>query len=338
MKEYLETWRRPGRSNYPGNCFIWNDWGNSTITELWEPAEPNGYLLQGHFVNSERAGGHYVLWQNAKPFTDGLDDQQKARLTTWLIDQRTQGDLVPEITPERLEYAIHRPSLQVHERAERLLKRLAYQADTIGVDIDVRRGTPSPYAWSESTEWEEVAFLLTYLRDCGWLSQEKSDSGMNMMAGLARGVVTVAGYNQVAKLTKSVDSSQAFVAMWFNPDVNQVYDHAIRPAVETAGFTPFRVDRENFLGKIDDQIIAEIRRSRFLIADMTHGNEGARGSVYFEAGLALGLGIPVIYTCRSDMFDILHFDTRQYPHLDWTDETIETFRQNLENKIRATIV
>ena len=338
MKEYLKTWSRPGRPTYAGNCFIWNDWGNSTITELWEPTGPHESVLRGHWVNSERADGHYVLWQNAKPFADGLYEQQKARLTTWLIDQRTQGDLVPEITPERLEYAIHRPSLQVHERAERLLKCLAYQADTIGADIDIKRDTPSPYAWSESTVWEEVAYLLNYLRECGWLSQAESDSRMNGLAGLDHGVVTVAGYNQIAELTTAVDSTQAFVAMWFNPDVNQVYDHGIRPAVEAAGFTPYRVDRENFLGKIDDQIIAEIRRSRLLIADMTHGNEGARGSVYFEAGFALGLGIPMIYTCRSDMFNELHFDTRQYPHLGWTNLEIDTFRQNLENKIRATIV
>lgn len=70
---------------------------------------------------------------------------------------------------------------------------------------------------------------------------------------------------------------------------------------------------------------------------MTHGDQGARGAVYFEAGFALGLGLQVIYTCRSDMLDELHFDTRQYPHIGWTDDAIESFRQNLENRIRASI-
>ena len=41
----------------------------------------------------------------------------------------------------------------------------------------------------------------------------------------------------------------------------------------------------------DDEIIAEIRRSRFLVADFTHG-EDREGVVYFEAGFALGLAIP----------------------------------------------
>ncbi len=35
---------------------------------------------------------------------------------------------------------------------------------------------------------------------------------------------------------------------------------------------------------------------RFMIADFT----GHRGGVYFEAGFAHGLGIPVIWTCRED--------------------------------------
>ena len=70
---------------------------------------------------------------------------------------------------------------------------------------------------------------------------------------------------------------------------------------------------------------------------MTHGSDGARGSVYLEAGFALGLGIPVIYTCRADMFDILHFDTRQYLHIGWKDDEVETLRRNLEHRIRALI-
>ncbi len=338
MKEYLRTWRKPGSPAYPGRCLIWDDWGETTITELWEPIGPIGHEFRGKLVDSKRAGGHYVLWQEAEPLIDRLNELHKARLTTWLIDQRTQGDLVPEITPENLEYAIQKPDLQVHERVERLLKHIASLSNSIGAGVDIRHDTPSPYAWSESTKWEEVVFLLNYLRDSGWLDHTGTNNRIFKDTGLVQGVVTVAGFNQIAELVSAVDSTQAFVAMWFNAEMDQVYDQGIRPAVESAGFRPFRADREHFLGKIDDRVIAEIRRSRFLIADMTHGEEGARGSVYFEAGFAYGLNLPVIYTCREDILDNLHFDTRQYPHLDWTEETIETFRQKLEDKIRATIV
>ena len=66
-----------------------------------------------------------------------------------------------------------------------------------------------------------------------------------------------------------------------------------------------------------DEIIAEIRRSRFLVADFTHGEDGARGGVYYEAGFANGLGIKVIHTCREDAVRTLHFDTSHINHIVW---------------------
>ena len=322
------------------DCPIWGESQKAEIYKYGIKADGSIVIDDELLIDSPRAGGEYRLIDQSL-FDYGLSrlsNESKARLTTWLIDQRAQGDLVPEITQEDLEYAIQKPALQVHERAERLLKHIASQANTIGAGVDIQHDTPSPYAWSESTRWEEVVYLLNYLRDSGWLDHTGTNNMIFKETGLVQGVVTVAGFNQIAELVSAVDSTQAFVAMWFNPEMDQVYDQGIRPAVESSGFRPFRADREHFLGKIDDRVIAEIRRSRFLIADMTHGEKGARGSVYFEAGFAFGLNLPVIYTCRKDIFDFLHFDTRQYPHLGWTIETIETFRQNLANKIRATIV
>ena len=59
--------------------------------------------------------------------------------------------------------------------------------------------------------------------------------------------------------------------------------------MEDTGFRALRIDMKQFNEKICDHIIAEIRRSRFLIADVT----GHRAGVYFEAGYAMGLGLPV---------------------------------------------
>ena len=89
--------------------------------------------------------------------------------------------------------------------------------------------------------------------------------------------------------------------------------------------------------KIDDEIIAEIQRSRFLVADFTHGDDGARGGVYYEAGFAHGLNRPVIFSCRENMVDKLHFDTRQYNHILWKNENLDEFRKDLTNRIEALI-
>ena len=56
--------------------------------------------------------------------------------------------------------------------------------------------------------------------------------------------------------------------------------------------------------------------------------------VYYEAGFALGLDIPVIRTCRKDRLDKVHFDTKQVSHVLW--QTSEDLRRNLEDHILAT--
>jgi nucleoside 2-deoxyribosyltransferase len=69
-----------------------------------------------------------------------------------------------------------------------------------------------------------------------------------------------------------------------------------------------------------------------VIADVTFASTG----VYFEAGYALGLGRPVIWTCRSDRkAQDMHFDTRQYNHILW--ETPAHLLDELYYRVVATI-
>jgi hypothetical protein len=55
--------------------------------------------------------------------------------------------------------------------------------------------------------------------------------------------------------------------------------------------------------------------------------------VYFEAGFAMGLGRHVIWTCRQDEIEKLHFDIRQYNCIDWTNPAELSSR--LRNRLEA---
>jgi nucleoside 2-deoxyribosyltransferase len=125
---------------------------------------------------------------------------------------------------------------------------------------------------------------------------------------------------------------QAFVAMWFDPEMQNFYDAGIQPAVTGAGYRCLRIDLKEHNNQICDEMVAEIRRSRFLVADFT----GNRGGVYWEAGFAHGLGLPVILTVREDHLKDVHFDTRQYSHVVYS--TPVELKAKLEARIRATIV
>jgi nucleoside 2-deoxyribosyltransferase len=126
-------------------------------------------------------------------------------------------------------------------------------------------------------------------------------------------------------------SSQAFVAMWFNEAMVEPREKGFKPAISAAGYSPMIIDEKEHSGKIDDEIIAEIRRSAFLIADFTEH----RGGVYFEAGYAMGRGLPVIWTCRKEYIAGLHFDVRQYNCIDWTD--VGDLRKRLQFRIEAVL-
>lgn len=167
-------------------------------------------------------------------------------------------------------------------------------------------------AWSESTRHEELVFLVEYLQERGYALAE-------FFPNIIEALVTVEGFLRVSEETVRPKVSQAFIAMWFDDAMEDAYDQGIRIGVNNAGYRPLRIDRKQDVNKIDDEIITEIRRSQFIVADMTHGEDGVRGSVYYEAGFAHGLGLPVIYSCRSDQANRLQFDTRQYYHIIWAD-------------------
>jgi hypothetical protein len=57
--------------------------------------------------------------------------------------------------------------------------------------------------------------------------------------------------------------------------------------------------------------------------------------VYFEAGFALGLGLPVIPTCHADQINKLHFDIRHLNTLLWN--TPEDLLESLSKRIVAIL-
>lgn len=130
---------------------------------------------------------------------------------------------------------------------------------------------------------------------------------------------------------KEESSSIGFCAMWFNEEVASLWTSVIEPATRLAGYEPLRIDGKQHNGKIDDEIMASIRGSRFVVADFT----GNRGGVYYEAGFAHGLGLPVIFMCREG--DELHFDIRQYNCIFWKPDGLEDAQARLKNRILATL-
>ena len=300
------------------NCVIWPD----------SEASYNVLLLDlMRRVVSERAGGEYQISMQAALSVQGLGDAERARLTTWLVDQRLQGNEWPVVTADIVEDAISRRPLTTHNRAERLLRFVDRKSESVGTAVTV--STDALMAWSESTNREDVEYFIRYLAKNACLTAERAaPNGFRL-------IVSMDGHSRLADQATSLDSSQVFIAMWFDASMDESYRNGVAPAVRDAGYNPLRIDQKEHINKIDDEIIAEIRRSKFLISDFTQGSDGARGGVYYEAGFAHGLGLPVIFTCRGDSLDNLHFDTNHYNHIVWTNSA--DLREKLTQRILAVM-
>ena len=83
------------------------------------------------------------------------------------------------------------------------------------------------------------------------------------------------------------------------------------------------------MNRIDDEIIGQIKRSRFMVAGFT----GQRSGIYFEAGMMLGLGRTVIWMCKKSELNQVHFDTRQYNFIDY--ENVTDAKKRLYDRIIA---
>lgn len=314
------------------DCLIWNT-----------QAKVEYHGNDSYKVHSPRAGGTYIIGGTQTATVKNLDDAKRALLTSRLVRDRIMGESEPRVPFQLAKGLSH---LSIHERADSLLKYIESELSDIGDLFVFETNSNARYpqlessdwrryaemlAWSESSRLEELMYLLEYLQIRAWLERTQP-KGMTLFVFS----VTVAGYSHLAELRQRIsDSSQAFVAMWFDPSLDDAWEVGIEPAIEDAGYTALRIDKKEHMNRIDDEIIAEIRRSKFLVADFTEGDSGARGGVYYEAGFAHGLNIPVIFTCRKDSLEKVHFDTRQYAHIVWSNP--EELRPLLARRISAVL-
>ena len=170
---------------------------------------------------------------------------------------------------------------------------------------------------------QEIYGTLKLMVDYGYL--ERIHSSGNEFS------FTVDGWKYVGELQSSkTELPQAFVAMWFSPEMVQARE-SIKKAVIDSGYTYVIIDEKEHNKQIVPEILYEIQRSKFLIADLT----GHRNGVYYEAGYAQGLGKEVIFTCSEKGFRKRHFDVAQISTVVWKDE--EDLYKRLIKRIEATV-
>lgn len=187
---------------------------------------------------------------------------------------------------------------------------------------------------------DAFTWVLGHARDEG-LIQGAAANQLGIPSRLVQATLTLKGWQAAEEWRRARTASQvAFAAMKFgDPQTDTLFREVLQPAVKLTGFQLRRLDNDQPAGLIDDQLRVAIRQSRFLLAELTHGNRGA----YWEAGFAEGLGRPVIYLCRKDVFDSKeagerpHFDTSHLVTVVWDPADSAGTATRLKAHIRASL-
>ena len=329
----------------PYKCPIWDQ---ACPAECWMkrdniPEDLSRPAPDMSAITCRRAGSFsYQAFNPLKALTAKLDEDTKLRLCGEIAHQNLVYQIVPQLNENLMDRVKSQPMPLMPKRLDLALTWLVLHSPKIN---DYPLG-------DEESVWSFLAFSHCQGEPMPELTSGEANGILRALCqeGLVeyfpentrashRLVVTHKGYARYEELQrKSVDSSQAFVAMWFEEEMKEVYNKAIAPAIEEAGYKPVRIDHVPHNRKIDDEIIAQIRQSRFVVADFTAEKpKEPRGGVYYEAGFAYGFGREVIFTCRRNFVDELHFDTRQYNHILWDNDNLLDFREQLRNRIEATI-
>ncbi|MEN6351398.1 MAG: hypothetical protein ABFD08_18655 [Syntrophomonas sp.] len=211
------------------------------------------------------------------------------------------------------------------DRLDRILLNLSKLSNYVGNPILIRA---YDYAllFCERKDDNELNFVYHTLIDIGYISGP---------GGLPNSYkLTPKGWERVYELESKGNpfTNKVFVAMSYASSHEYIWTEGLEPGIKAAGFVPILIKDVPYNDEVTDQMIAEIKESRFIVADFTGQNRG----VYYEAGWALGLGKQVIMTVKESEMKKCHFDSNHRNHINW--KNTEDLKERLINRIRATII
>lgn len=150
-------------------------------------------------------------------------------------------------------------------------------------------------------------------------------------------IITATGWQKIDELRKQEQTlKQGFIAMEFGKKTENIRE-SFRAAIEGLNYSVRIIDEKEHNNQIVPEIFYEIKRSKFVVVDVTYPNYGA----YYEAGYAQALGKQVIICCRKKEFDDKdnpnrpHFDISQKSMVVWENE--KDLIARLKRRIEATV-
>jgi hypothetical protein len=278
------------------------------------------------YTDCPRCGGFRLFRGTADDLSARRFSKEQRALASYFIRKR-QGEKWPVLEEDFFASLNHQTLPTPAELSDNLLLTIAARVGgRPGKPISVDYNTdPSLQASIGAVDGEDVLWAVRNLEE------EELIKGQ-WISHFTNGHLTAVGWARVEELKLAhVSSRYAFLARQFkNDDLDRAYDQCLKKAVADTGYELRTVPQK--AGHIDAIIEDEIRRCRFVVADLSDGNAGA----YWEAGLAEGLRKPVIYICREGIET--HFDTNHRQTVRWDLNDLDRTAKWLKSVIRNTLL
>jgi hypothetical protein len=221
--------------------------------------------------------------------------------------------------------------------------RLAEEVPGQGVEVPYNLGLyPGKPTWStpkENREYgvtygchdREAPLVYFLLEGRGFITfRQVADDRLSVF-------LTPNGYSESDRLARGreLDIVTGFMVCRYDAEFDPIFETAFRPAGRRLNCEILRMKDIHHVDRIDDRICAELQRSTIVLVDLTDQNNF---NVAFEAGYALALGKPIVWTARRTGDGVrLPFDIYTHNCLEWDAADLGTFGSALTARIQAAI-
>ncbi|MNH81132.1 hypothetical protein D3C73_334930 [compost metagenome] len=230
--------------------------------------------------------GYYSLMRSSYNPIQAFSHVQKRQILPVIsayIREKTDLDLKVNLTLEGLDSIVNSPEIPVtiEDKGTRLLLYLYRHSEGAGHPVTIRP-LSSCYNLTYSPNLQELVYIIDKLREEELIAREGGTFKL-----------TEKGWSEASARSGGRKLKSCYVLLPDHDTLRASWTEKILPRLEQCGYLP-RLIHESWSDNRDTPPSEIVSNSKLVIADITSHSP----AVYFAAGIAEGLNIPVIWTVK----------------------------------------
>lgn len=265
--------------------------------------------------------GSYSLLRDSYESINSLPHPKKRsmlHIISAYLREQTDRDEAIVLSANDLETIVNAPTIPVtiEDKGIRLLQYLYRHSDRAGESV-VIHPLSSNYNLTYSPNLQELVYIIDKLRNEQLIIREGTSFQL-----------TEQGWHEAAASAGGKKLKPCTILIANDENLSTEWQDRILPIIEQYGYLPrlltYATTRTSDGEKYSLELIAD---SKLIIADLT----GQSPEVYFAAGYALGLSIPVIWSMNSRDADTLPVKIKEIRPIVWNsaEELASILQQRL---------